>query len=156
MLKSAGRSKLAYDHRGFTLLELMIVLFIISILVMIAIPAYQDYKTRVKISEGINLAGAVATSVAEYYLSQNHYPVDNSQAGLASPASYQTAWISEIRIVNVPTSGSIAVTYNAAAIPALGTNDTLIFVPDYNGGRIGWDCSYGTVENRFRPKNCRK
>ena len=155
MNTSSSRSNCA-RHGGYTLLELMMVLFIISILTMIAIPAYQDYKTRVKVSEGINMAGAVATSVAEYYLSQDHYPDDNTQAGLASPSSYQTAWVSEIRIVNVPTSGSIAVTFNSATIPALGANNTIIFVPDYNGGRVAWDCSYGSLENRFRPKDCRK
>lgn len=141
---------------GFTLLELMMSLFIISILLVIAIPLYLDYQTRVKLSEGVNIAGALATSISEYHQLYGNFPSNNTVAGLASPVSYQTKWISEIRIVDQPTSGSIQVTYNSAALPVIGSKNTIVFVPDYVGGSIRWDCSYGTVENRFRPRDCQR
>jgi len=146
----------APTQRGYTLLELMMTLFIISILALIAIPLYQDYKTRVKISEGVNLAGALGTTIAEYHMNRGAFPSNNTQAGLARPVSYQTTWVSEIHVSDTPSPGSIVVTFNPTTIPTIGTNNTLIFVPDINSSRVNWDCTYGTLANRYRPKNCQK
>ena len=74
-------------QQGFTLIELMIVVAIIAILAAIALPAYQDYVIRSQVSEGAVLSDGAKTAVAEYYSNRGSAPVNNTSAGLASPAS---------------------------------------------------------------------
>ncbi|MBQ9260206.1 MAG: pilin [Neisseriaceae bacterium] len=71
-------------QKGFTLIELMIVVAIIAILAAIALPAYQDYTRRSRVSEAVTLAGGAKTAVAEYYSNEIAWPADVSAAGIAS------------------------------------------------------------------------
>ena len=70
-------------QKGFTLIELMIVVAIIGILAAIAIPAYQDYTIRAQVSEGLNLAAAAKAAVAESFLNTGEAPADRTEAGFA-------------------------------------------------------------------------
>ncbi|ENV6670525.1 pilin, partial [Neisseria gonorrhoeae] len=74
-------------QKGFTLIELMIVIAIVGILAAVALPAYQDYTARAQVSEAILLAEGQKSAVTEYYLNHGKWPEDNTSAGVASPAS---------------------------------------------------------------------
>ncbi len=78
-------------QQGFTLIELMIVVAIIGILAAIAIPAYQDYTIRAKVTELINAAGVCKTSVAEYYQTKGAMPPDVTQAGCSDSGTANSA-----------------------------------------------------------------
>ncbi|HFC4172148.1 TPA: pilin, partial [Neisseria gonorrhoeae] len=72
-------------QKGFTLIELMIVIAIVGILAAVALPAYQDYTARAQVSEAILLAEGQKSAVTEYYLNHGEWPKDNTSAGVASP-----------------------------------------------------------------------
>ncbi|ENW6895602.1 pilin, partial [Neisseria gonorrhoeae] len=74
-------------QKGFTLIELMIVIAIVGILAAVALPAYQDYTARAQVSEAILLAEGQKSAVTEYYLNNGIWPENNASAGVASPAS---------------------------------------------------------------------
>lgn len=136
-------------QQGFTLIELMIVVAIIGILAAIALPAYNDYTTRAKVSEGIGLAAAAKSAVSEYRVSQATYPTSNSSAGL--PGTIASKYVSS---VGVSGSGLITVTYTAAAGVTAGS--TIIFTPTYATGTVDWACTSGDIPNSYRPSNCRR
>jgi len=99
-------------QKGFTLIELMIVVAIIGILAAIAIPAYQDYTIRAQVTEGLNLAGAAKAAVAESFSNAGIAPADRTAAGM-EPLATATAgkYVTGVEIVN----GRIDVSYGDQA-----------------------------------------
>lgn len=136
---------------GFTLIELMIVIAIIGILAAIAIPAYQDYIVRAKVSEGINLSGGVKVAVVEKRMSLGRWPASNNTSyNLPIAASINGNYVQS---VNVGNNGVITVLYNATDSNINGR--TIILTPTLAVGSITWDCLNGDVEDKYRPANCR-
>ena len=135
------------NQKGFTLIELMIVVAIIGILAAIAIPAYQDYTKRTHVSEGMSLAGAAKAAVAEYYASQGVWPNNNGSAGLATAASIAGNAVTSVSVGN----RTITITYNAR----VSNGSTILMVATDASGSITWDCTGGDVQDKYRPANCR-
>ncbi|MHB1216380.1 MAG: pilin [Thiobacillus sp.] len=133
-------------QQGFTLIELMIVVAIIGILAAVAIPAYMDYTVRAHVSEGLNLAGAAKTAVAETYASNGAAPTDNAGAGL--PAA-NTILGNAVTSITVGAGGKLAILYNAK-----GKSGTCTLTPAFNTGSTSWTCACTTLTVNQVPKAC--
>jgi len=139
-------------QQGFTLIELMIVVAIIGILAAIAIPAYQDYIVRTKVTEGLNLASAAKTAVSEYRQTMNAFPGSNGVAGLATAASISSQYVRSVKVGN---NGVITVAMSATDIPGGGN---IVFTPSFpaGAGAVAWGCTTNsTVATKYLPSNCR-
>ena len=142
------------QQKGFTLIELMIVIAIIGILAAIAIPAYQDYTIRSKVSEGLNLAGAAKLAVAETYDSEGSFmSPNNGSYGLPAAGSINGNYVSSVA---VGASGLITITYNQNLGGNPTANGKTIFLrPSPRQGSMEWTCTGGNQENKYRPSECR-
>ncbi|HHH8692787.1 TPA: pilin, partial [Neisseria gonorrhoeae] len=87
-------------QKGFTLIELMIVIAIVGILAAVALPAYQDYTARAQVSEAILLAEGQKSAVTEYYLNHGEWPANNTSAGVASSSSIKGKYVKEVEVKN--------------------------------------------------------
>jgi type IV pilus assembly protein PilA len=141
-------------QKGFTLIELMIVVAIIAILAAIAIPAYQDYLVRTQVSEGAVLSDGAKTAVAEFYSNTGRMPDANASAGLAKETSISGKYVSQVLVAD----GVITATFGNEANTAITTSPTNTFVlsPVTNAGSITWTCSQSTVKAKYLPTSCRQ
>ena len=137
-------------QKGFTLIELMIVIAIIGILAVVALPAYQDYTARAQVSEALTLAEGQKSAVTEYRSDRGAWPTTNAMAGVASSISGKY-----VASVQVGANGTITATMKTADVNNDIKGKTLILVPTDNNGSFTWTCNTGTVEQKFRPSTCR-
>jgi type IV pilus assembly protein PilA len=130
------------NQKGFTLIELMIVVAIIGILAAIAIPAYQDYTIRAQVTEGLNLAGAAKAAVAESFANTGAAPADRQAAGMsAAPADTAGKYVTSVAVTN----GTILVTYGDQA-NALIKTQTLGLTPYETGDlSVAWRCGAAAI-----------
>jgi type IV pilus assembly protein PilA len=130
-------------QKGFTLIELMIVIAIIGILAAIAIPAYQNYIIRSQVTEGLSLADNYETAVAEFYQNNGTFPAGVSVAGSSTTIPMPGASVGKyVSAITVDASGNIKVTYGGTqASTKLPTSSILYLQVGTNtNGDVAWVC----------------
>lgn len=155
-------------QKGFTLIELMIVIAIIGILAVIALPAYQDYTARAQVSEAISLMEGQKSAVVEYYADKGKWPTSNAEAGIATNTSIQGKYVAQ---VDVGANGVITATMKADDVNNEIKSKTVSLTPTATtttgqgqnaktsgNGSFTWTCKSGAtngVDSKFLPSSCR-
>lgn len=134
-------------NKGFSLIELMIVVAIIGILAAMALPAYQTYTKRAHVAEGLTLANSAKIAITDYYSTFGKYPINNIDVGIMQAASIHSDSVSSIAV----SSSKVIITYNTKVL----SGTTIEIAGTMLGSSIQWSCTGGTVPLQYRPSNCR-
>ncbi|HGG9499208.1 TPA: pilin [Neisseria meningitidis] len=157
-------------QKGFTLIELMIVIAIVGILAAVALPAYQDYTARAQVSEAILLAEGQKSAVTEYYLNHGEWPSDNSAAGVASSSTIKGKYVKEVTVAK----GVITATMLSSGVNKEIQGKKLSLWAKRQDGSVKWFCGQpvtraanntaddavkadtnGKIDTKHLPSTCR-
>ena len=138
-------------QKGFTLIELMIVVAIIGILAAVAIPAYQDYTVKAKVQEGTNLSNPARTALGIGCSEGDLTGADHSRLGLSAATAYSGSYTNTVSASGT-NAGTGIVTITMKAIgTAIASGQTIIYQGTCGAGGLNWSVS-GTVLTKYRPK----
>jgi len=147
-------------QKGFTLIELMIVVAIIGILAAVAIPAYQDYIARAQVTEAINLLGGTKTPISELYSNNGAWPSTTEFNAMITSQSGK--YVNTLQPGNATSGYAVVATFKSSGVSAGLTTKTLVLAT--TDGRV-WGCddatvtgsgaTAGTVDAKYRPASCK-
>jgi type IV pilus assembly protein PilA len=149
-------------QKGFTLIELMIVVAIIAILAAIAIPQYQNYITKAQFSESQTVADGLKTPIVEYFNNGGTCP-DNTggsttavSGGIASPASFVGKYVASATAGGTAPTCTISVVFKSTAGSVSGPlqGESVDFTGTNNGGSFSWTCTSTTIAQKYMPAAC--
>jgi type IV pilus assembly protein PilA len=140
--------------KGFVFFDIMLTIFIITVLAAVAVPAYQDYKTKSQSAEMSLLTLTIKKAVSDYYAYHGRFPADNQAAGISQQISGN--YVSRVNITN----GMIQVTFGHRSFEELAGRSLHLqpIVKDNSPlvGIVNWTCNSTTIKKKFLPKFCRK
>jgi type IV pilus assembly protein PilA len=137
-------------QKGFTLIELMIVVAIIGILAAIAIPAYQDYTIRSQVTEGLSLAGAAKAAVAESYSQTGTAPANRTVAGMSANATDTVGkYVSSVGVLD----GVITITYGNEANSKIDTKTLNLTPYETLDSSVAWQCGQAAIPGNLTSAN---
>ena len=152
--KSNGVNLMKKLQKGFTLIELMIVIAIIGILAAIALPAYQDYIARSQMSEAMNLAGGQKAAVTEYRSNRGTWPSDNAAAGIAAPTDITGKYVANVTVTGTTSAGTIVATMKGSDVSDKIKSATLTLTGTETDGAYKWACQ-SSASSKYLPSSCR-
>ncbi|MBH5908651.1 pilin [Neisseria meningitidis] len=156
-------------QKGFTLIELMIVIAIVGILAAVALPAYQDYTARAQVSEAILLAEGKKSAVTEYYLNHGTWPSNNTSAGVATSSKIKGKYVKEVEVKN----GVVTATMLSTGVNKEIQGKKLSLWAKRQDGSVKWFCGQpvtrdanatndavtangnGKIDTKHLPSTCR-
>ncbi|EMU0237788.1 pilin, partial [Neisseria gonorrhoeae] len=131
-------------QKGFTLIELMIVIAIVGILAAVALPAYQDYTARAQVSEAILLAEGQKSAVTEYYLNHGEWPENNTSAGVASPPTdIKGKYVQKVEVAK----GVVTAEMASSNVNKEIKNKKLSLWAKRENGSVKWFCGQPVTRN---------
>ncbi|CCI73620.1 Fimbrial protein Pilin [Neisseria meningitidis alpha704] len=130
-------------QKGFTLIELMIVIAIVGILAAVALPAYQDYTARAQVSEAILLAEGQKSAVTEYYLNHGEWPANNNSAGVATASDIKGKYVEKVEVAN----GVITATMLSSGVNNEIKGKKLSLWAKRQAGSVKWFCGQPVTRN---------
>ena len=134
-------------QKGFTLIELMIVVAIIGVLAAVAIPQYQNYVARAQVAEGLSLASGAKTAVAEYFNTNGTFPADNTEAGLSDAGTITGNYVESVTVSVADGKALITALFSSTDAHSKLQGKSMVLTAVDHGGSIGFACSGTDIES---------